>query len=90
MSKNKFKKNIAIDMVMACLRHYKVYSRQVDTITLSPSTFEEFKSGMAERMPDVEITDAVDFNDCKIRKGSRFMIKSLTCTLKPLMQLHGN
>ena len=80
------KRNLAIDMVRACLAHYKHFKRPVESITLSPSMWRTFKDGLIrmdpEKEDDINMTDWVSFKDCKVKKGSVFMIKSLTVQLK--------
>lgn len=82
-SKNKtFKPNIAIDMVSAALQHYKKHERPVDFITLNHRMWNIWVSGILERDPTLEIQDEMHFKDCKVRKGSIFMLKSMTVELK--------
>lgn len=84
-TQKKYKPNVAIDMVSACLAHYKKFNRPVETITLSQGLFEKWKSGMLERKPDLEIHDQMDFRDVTVRKGSIFMFKDMDVKLKKLV-----
>ena len=78
----KFKPNVAIDMVSAALQHYKKQERLVDFITLNHRLWEMWVSGMLERDPTLDIKDEMHFKDCKVRKGSMFMVKQMTVELK--------
>lgn len=79
-------KNIAIDMTVAALKHYDRYKRPVDCITLSPAMWDKFKSGILQLSPekedDINMANQVEFKNCTIKRGSRFMIKSMIVTLK--------
>jgi len=86
INNTKNKPNLAIDMVRSCLAHYKHFKRPVESITLSPSMWKVFKEGLirldAEKEDDINMSDWVSFKDCKVKKGSALMIKSMIVTLK--------
>lgn len=74
--------NLAIDMVKACLAHYKRWERPVDTITLCPQLFNRFKEGIEHKAGDALIYDRVEFKDVTVLKGSQFMVERMTVKLK--------
>jgi hypothetical protein len=86
INKTENKPNMAIGMVHSCLEHYKHFKRPVESITLSPKMWRMFQDGLIrmdpEKEDDINMTDWVSFKDCKVKKGSVFMIKSLTVQLK--------
>ena len=81
-----YKANIAIDMVKACLLHYAKWERPIEAIILSPKMWDEFTKGLCQLEPekedDIKFAGEVEFKNCNVKKGSEFMIKSLTVTLK--------
>lgn len=78
--------NIAVDMTVAALKHYKQYQRPVDSIILAPHMWEKFKAGILQLSPekedDINMTNQVEFKDCIVKRGSNMMIKSMIVTLK--------
>ena len=76
-----YKPNLSIDMVGAALAHYKKFNRPVDVIELHPTKWEEFKKGILERKPeweaDINHFNEVMFKNCKVKKGSEFIINSM-------------
>ncbi len=84
-----YKPNMTMDMVKACLLHYKQFNRPVEIIELKPDKWDEFKRGILELKPEFE-EDLNHFNECQfknvtVKKGSQFMAKSLMVTLKELV-----
>jgi hypothetical protein len=86
-TKRKFKPNIAIDMVASCLAHYKRFERPVKEIVLNEALFHKWKEGMMERDETLEIYDRMEFRNCTVIKGSKFMTKNMTVTLKELVAI---
>ncbi len=86
INKTENKPNLAIDMVRSCLAHYKHFKRPVESVTLSPKLWRMFQDGLIrmdpEKEDDINMTDWVSFKDCKVKKGSVFMTKTLTVQLK--------
>jgi len=54
ISKNKFKPNLAIDMVKAAVQHYRRMHRPIDRITLAPHMWRLWVDGMLEHEPERE------------------------------------
>ena len=56
-------------------------SRPVETIELHPRKWDEFKTGMLERFPEIEADinhfNEVSFKNCNVKKGSSLMINSM-------------
>jgi hypothetical protein len=59
----KFKRNIAIDMVKACLAHYKKFNRSVKTITLDEALFHKWREGIIERNNMLEKIENIEIHD---------------------------
>lgn len=78
--------NIAVDMIIACLAHYRKFHKRVEFINLSANFWNEFRKWMGKNAPEKEFTDdGIAFNhggkDVIIRKGHRFMTKNLEVQL---------
>jgi hypothetical protein len=84
-TKGKRRPNVAIDMVLACIKHYKRYGRKVRAITLSDRYFHILKNGLLERDETLLIEDKVEFKDVTIFQGSTLMIKPLQEVLEPIL-----
>lgn len=88
-SKQQFKPNIAIDMVAACLAHYKKFKRPVKSITLNEALWFKWKEGIQERADVKGVTfenyEEIEFRNVTIIKGSKFMTKNMTVVLKELI-----
>lgn len=67
----------AVDMISACLDHYKKYKRKVKLITLNSNYWRMFKEYVLEQKPDLVIEDAIDFKNVRIEKGSIFQTEPL-------------
>lgn len=83
-----YKPNKSIEMVKACIEHYKYFKRPVEEITLAPRYWEEWIGGMIDRFPQLEEKKGfgeVHFKNVKVRKGSIFMVKPLEAKLKVLI-----
>ncbi len=84
----RYKKNVAIDMVAACLKHYKQFNRPVEEIQLSNRLWGVFRDGILELKPelqaDIDHHNEVSFKNCKVKKASVFMIKDMHVELKVL------
>jgi hypothetical protein len=83
-TKGKYRPNAAIDMISACLNHYKKYGRKVRAITLSQRYFELLKAGLLERDETLLIEDKVEFKGLNIFLGSSLMITPLQEVLEPI------
>jgi hypothetical protein len=84
-----YKPNMTMDMIGACLAHYKKQNRPVEAIELHPDKWNEFKKGILELKPEFE-DDLNHFGECQfknvtVKKGSSFMVKSLVVTLRELV-----
>lgn len=93
----RYKKNVAIDMVAACLRHYNQFERPVEEIQLSSRLWGVFRDGILEMkpemQPDIDHFNEVSFKNCKVKKASMFMIKDMHVELKILTidrKINGN
>lgn len=86
----KFKPNVAIDMVAACIAHYKKFNRNVKTITLNEALFYKWKQGIIERnnvkelVDNLEIHDEMVFRNVTVKKGPSVMVKELEVELHKL------
>jgi hypothetical protein len=83
--------NIAVDMVTACLRHYRKFHKRVQYVNLSANFWDLFKRWMGEKAPEQAFTDegiAFDHGGQTviIRKGHRFMTQNLEAQLYPDMK----
>lgn len=90
-TKPKFKPNVAIDMVGACIKHYKQFNRNVKTITLNEALFYKWKEGIMERneakelIENLHIEDEMVFANVIVKKGSSFQVKELEVELHKLI-----
>ena len=83
-----YKANKSIEMVKACLQHYAHFKRPVDEVMLAPRYWDEWAKGMVDRFPELEEKihmGEVAFKNCRVVKGSIFMMKPLTVKLKTLI-----
>ena len=88
-TKTTFKRNIAIDMVAACLAHYAKFQRPVKEIVLNEALWYKWREGMKERADargiEFEQYEEVEFNNVTIKRGSKFMTNNMKVTLKELI-----
>jgi hypothetical protein len=76
--------NIAVDMVRACLSHYKEMRRKVQYVELSANYWKLFSEWLKRNAPDKPFTDeGVQFRNTIIRKGHRFMTENLQVVFYP-------
>jgi hypothetical protein len=83
--------NIAVDMTVAALRHYRIHHRRVQYVNLATNFWNTFKKWMEENAPEQPFTDegiAFDHGGQTviIRKGHRFMTQNLEAQLYPDMK----
>jgi hypothetical protein len=66
--------NIAVDMIYACLEHYKQHRKKVQYVNLDKLYWIMFTEWMKRHAPEKPFTDdGIQFNNTIIRKGHRFM-----------------
>ena len=73
--------NVAVDMISACLSHYKRYNRKVEIVYLNKRYWELFLRYIGEQLPekynDAKATEAMEFRNLMIKRGSRFQHERL-------------
>jgi hypothetical protein len=76
-------KNIAVDMVNACIQHCAHYGKKVDEIRLAPKYYKLFSDAIYEILEkkhgrtDIDLTHGIEFKGLRVIKGSELMIKPL-------------
>jgi hypothetical protein len=65
--------NVAVDMIKACIAHYKTYGRRVSVITLNSSYWRIFCEWCKRNRPEFVFDNAIQFQNIRIEKGSQFM-----------------
>ncbi len=85
LNKTQYRPNIAIDMVLNCIRHYKRFEKPLKEIILDHALFHKWREGMLERDETLEIIDRMEFKDVTIKRGSKFMSEPLIVTFKDLV-----
>jgi hypothetical protein len=77
--------NIAVDMIAACLAHYKRFNRKIKTITLSHGRWNMFVEYSKKNRPETIIHDEIIFRNVTLKKGHRFMRENMEVELdKPV------
>lgn len=67
--------NRAIDMVAACVGHYRRFMKPLKTIYLKENLYDLFKKGMEVMMKrETEPGELFEFDGVRIEKGSRLMV----------------
>lgn len=67
--------NKAIDMVAACIGHYRQFGKPLKTIYLKPQLFDLFKKGVEVLMSrELEEDEPMMFDSVNIERGSYLMV----------------
>jgi hypothetical protein len=67
--------NKAIDMVAACIGHYRQFKKPLKTIYLKPQLFDLFRKGVEVMMKrEIEPGELLQFDSVNIERGSYLMV----------------
>lgn len=81
INKTRFKTNIAVDLVTACVQWHKNRGRKINTIYLNDARWEQFKGFIQEISPEMDIKNKVHFKDI-IVEHSKFLVEPLSVKLE--------
>jgi hypothetical protein len=83
--KNKWEKTgiFAVDMVTACVSHYRHFNKPLKTIYLRPVSFYQFLSfvnGILEKKEElVDESSKLEFDSVDIKMGSKLQTEEIYC-----------
>jgi hypothetical protein len=69
--------NLAIDMIIACIAHYKKHGRTIKYINLSHAYWQMMSDYLKEYRPEFYFEDQLKYGDVTVRKGWPFMKEHL-------------
>ena len=75
------KPNIVVDMVGACISHYKKRGTPLKTIRLNPFRFSMLKKFVEQKKDDVKVEDKIVFGDIEILLD-KFATQTMTWEFK--------
>jgi hypothetical protein len=75
------KPNIVVDMVGACISHYKKMGTPVKTIRLNPFRFSMLKKFVESKDEEVKVVDKIVFKDIEILLD-KFATQTMTWEFK--------
>ena len=75
------KSNLVVDMVGACINHYKKKGTPLKTIRLNPFRFGMLKKFVEDKKEDVKIEDKIVFADIEILLD-KFATQTMTWEFK--------
>jgi hypothetical protein len=75
------KPNIVVDMVGACINHYKKRGTPLKTIRLNPFRFSMLKKFVEDKREDVKVKDKIVFGDIEILLD-KFATQTMTWEFK--------